>query len=335
MEPNVNLQHEPIPPQWCGFCWFQLPNKAFLLGAPEQQVVYRTTRTATQQLSTSNTTLSEKMRVDTRGLPSFYNYISFSDFLASIGRGCVGCRALWRAFSGKLHPRKWQRHDYYGYIIVLWTLASYTGHHDELSFTDREFTLRVPIGSDHDNKQGEYVMRAMLACESVDATSHPCALAIPPAPVETRSTGSVESLVMLQNWLERCDKHHPICLNEGNPLPDRVLELSRSHNGYGEILVRLVEAKGKDKAIYAPYVCLSHRWGPSTKQHCTIKSNLQRHKDIIPWEWLPRTFQEAAAVTLHLGIRYIWIDSLCIIQDDIDDWREQSTKMCSIYAGAS
>ncbi|KAH6663557.1 heterokaryon incompatibility protein-domain-containing protein [Plectosphaerella plurivora] len=331
---NSNLQRKPTPPKWCGFCLFQVPDIAITFGTPEPRVVYRTTRAATQHQGTANTSLSEEGRFDPQSLPSFYNLISVSDFLASISRGCVGCRALWQAFCGKLHPRKWQRHDNDEIIVVLWTLASYAGQHDQLPFIGREFTLKVPIGLDHDHKQGVFLMRAVLACESVDATTHPCAVATPPAPVERRSTGSVESLLMLQNWLENCDKHHYKCINEVNALPDRVLELSRSHSGYGEILVRLVEIKGKDKSIYAPYMCLSHRWGSSTQQHRTTKSNIEKYKDNIPWEWFPRTFQEAAAVTLFLGMRYIWIDSLCIIQDDIDDWREQSTKMCSIYAGA-
>lgn len=51
----------------------------------------------------------------------------------------------------------------------------------------------------------------------------------------------------------------------------------------------------------------------------------------IPWELLPTTFRDAIQVTKGLGIRYLWIDSLCIIQDDDVDWKEESSKMASIY----
>ena len=50
---------------------------------------------------------------------------------------------------------------------------------------------------------------------------------------------------------------------------------------------------------------------------------------------LPKTFQEAILVTLRLGVRYLWIDSLCIVQDDQDDWRRESSEMYSIYSGGA
>jgi hypothetical protein len=54
----------------------------------------------------------------------------------------------------------------------------------------------------------------------------------------------------------------------------------------------------------------------------------------IPWETVPKTFQDAIDMTQLLGIKYIWIDSLCIVQDDVDDWRHEGSKMADIYAGA-
>ncbi|KAK8068567.1 HET domain-containing protein [Apiospora saccharicola] len=47
-----------------------------------------------------------------------------------------------------------------------------------------------------------------------------------------------------------------------------------------------------------------------------------------------KTFREAGEVVLHLGLKYIWIDSLCIIQDDTEDWKVQAAQMCNIYSGA-
>lgn len=56
-------------------------------------------------------------------------------------------------------------------------------------------------------------------------------------------------------------------------------------------------------------------------------------KQQIPWENLSRTFQHAILITQQLGVRYLWIDSLCIIQDNDEDWREQSGRMRQIYEG--
>lgn len=53
---------------------------------------------------------------------------------------------------------------------------------------------------------------------------------------------------------------------------------------------------------------------------------------MIPWFELPKTFQEAIALTRKLGVRYLWIDSLCIIQDDHHGWEVESAKMATIYS---
>ena len=49
---------------------------------------------------------------------------------------------------------------------------------------------------------------------------------------------------------------------------------------------------------------------------------------------IPKTFQDAIRFNRHLGIRYLWIDSLCIIQQDSDDWARESAKMCDVYENA-
>jgi hypothetical protein len=66
------------------------------------------------------------------------------------------------------------------------------------------------------------------------------------------------------------------------------------------------------------YITLSHCWG-SSKTIETRKKTLPKMKHSIPWSTLPRTFQDAIAIAQELSIRYLWIDSLCIIQDNIAD----------------
>ena len=50
---------------------------------------------------------------------------------------------------------------------------------------------------------------------------------------------------------------------------------------------------------------------------------------------MPKTFREAVEITRGIGLQYLWIDSLCILQDSADDWNAESTKMGRIYRGAS
>ncbi|KAK5662458.1 hypothetical protein OQA88_8369 [Cercophora sp. LCS_1] len=85
------------------------------------------------------------------------------------------------------------------------------------------------------------------------------------------------------------------------------------------------------------YLALSHRWGDPDSQGkklVTTKGNIDDHHRGVPIEDFPLTFRHALEVARYLGIRYIWIDSLCIIQDDEEDWRAESAKMGDIYEKA-
>jgi hypothetical protein len=65
----------------------------------------------------------------------------------------------------------------------------------------------------------------------------------------------------------------------------------------------------------------------------TTKANYEDNSKGIPWEGLPQTFQDAIVFARKLQIRYLWIDSLCIVQDDKLDWASESGNMSSIYRG--
>jgi hypothetical protein len=83
--------------------------------------------------------------------------------------------------------------------------------------------------------------------------------------------------------------------------------------------------------IRGPYVSLSHCWGRIPFVNLTTKNKKQFMEDGIPWDEFPKNFQEAIEVTRFLGIDYIWIDSLCIIQGADGDFREQAPLMHKVY----
>lgn len=66
----------------------------------------------------------------------------------------------------------------------------------------------------------------------------------------------------------------------------------------------------------------------------TTKVNLASHLQAIPSQDLPRTLQDAVQITRELGVRYLWIDALCIIQNSTVDWQHESSSMSAIYANA-
>jgi hypothetical protein len=123
-------------------------------------------------------------------------------------------------------------------------------------------------------------------------------------------------------------QHRSCCEKETARLPKRILELKKS--GAEDPVVRLVEPDD----IRATYVALSHCWG-NERACITSTANIEERKVGIPWQGLSKTFRDAIVFAMKLDFHYLWIDSLCIIQDDPADWDIESSKMSDIYQNAS
>jgi hypothetical protein len=65
------------------------------------------------------------------------------------------------------------------------------------------------------------------------------------------------------------------------------------------------------------------------------RHNLDTFRKRIPEEALSQTFKDAIVIARELGLLYIWIDSLCVLQDDTDDWLLEAATMSSVYGGSS
>ncbi|KAK4212769.1 heterokaryon incompatibility protein-domain-containing protein [Rhypophila decipiens] len=142
-------------------------------------------------------------------------------------------------------------------------------------------------------------------------------------------------LDVIKEWLERCQSEHVACnnhpsSNDGNcPLPTRVLRIS-PRKGDLPFLIQLYEPDGES----APYIALSHCWGKSSPLK-TTRSNLEQHKKEMAFEALPLTYRDVVAKAFYLGFSYLWIDSLCIVQDDSADWEAEAAHMAAVYSNAT
>lgn len=125
-------------------------------------------------------------------------------------------------------------------------------------------------------------------------------------------------------WInECCNDHFPPY--RPAPLPTRVL-----HVGSDDVEPRLYTSQGEEKR----YAALSHRWGATVRPLTTETATLGQRTQEIPFRELPKTFRDAVTVTRSLGIDYLWIDSLCIIQDDPKDWEREALKMADVYSNS-
>jgi Heterokaryon incompatibility protein (HET) len=112
-------------------------------------------------------------------------------------------------------------------------------------------------------------------------------------------------------------------------MPTRMLDVGTKLSGQH---VRLVESTSLGRQ--ALYGSLSHCWGKTIVPCLTTKQTIDENKRGIEWDLLPKTFQDAIIVTQKSGIRYIWIDSLCIIQGDEQAWSAEADRVRDYYSNA-
>ncbi|KAK4444709.1 HET-domain-containing protein [Podospora aff. communis PSN243] len=130
-------------------------------------------------------------------------------------------------------------------------------------------------------------------------------------------------------WLDRCDRHHQGRCWRDEPapvLPSRVLDLGETPSGK----IFVCEPTGQR----GRYICLSYCWGKADFIRST-KGTLQSHMaQGIAIQDLPRTFQDAIRIARAFEVQYLWIDSLCIIQDSEEDWEKEANGMAEVYSNS-
>ncbi|KAJ9616389.1 hypothetical protein H2200_000107 [Cladophialophora chaetospira] len=134
-------------------------------------------------------------------------------------------------------------------------------------------------------------------------------------------TDSPESYRSLKFWLNQCNSRHQCIAPELPVLPKRVLKIQPDR-------INLHLSREDERSRYAT---VSHRWGSFDEHFVLTLENLEALNQEIPWSQLPKTAQDAIEICRELGIEYLWIDSLCIIQRHQPDWQDQSGKMGGVY----
>jgi hypothetical protein len=165
-------------------------------------------------------------------------------------------------------------------------------------------------------------MRAQSYLSDLDPSVEPHEVAL--------KTDSEECWALVTQWLKKCCSEHQGCAKEYTDrlLPSRLIDV-----GSKDEEIRLVETAELLTSIQ--YLTLSHCWGGLKFGNLTTNNYDSLLKCIsVKDGFLTKTFQDAIHAVRRLRFRYIWIDSLCIIQDSPDDWEEQSSVMGRIYGGS-
>ncbi|KAI0116002.1 HET-domain-containing protein [Hypoxylon sp. NC0597] len=154
---------------------------------------------------------------------------------------------------------------------------------------------------------------------------------IPRGSLVSGNTASDTAYEWARRQLSICYQYHRRCRIHGVPfLPTRLISIAGGNDDLKLIDNFEVPPGGR-------YVALSHCWGKRLPECITTRANILDQKRNIPWSSLPKSFQESVIFTRRLGIDYLWIDSICIIQqepEDWGDWLREAPLMFHVYQNA-
>lgn len=140
-------------------------------------------------------------------------------------------------------------------------------------------------------------------------------------------TGNIQTFRFISEQATACLRNHR-CGTRKPWLPDRVIYINPENSNE----IRLVEPK----SVRAHYIALSYCWGPTGPDtFLTNAKTIADRKAGIKVDDLPRLFVGVINCARMLGIAYIWIDRLCIIQGDDEDFAKQAPKMGEYYGNAT
>jgi serine/threonine protein kinase len=231
--------------------------------------------------------------------------------VASEGK-CDLCELLWNTyqkFSTTASPKVKFRRE--GYMIMMDGLKS-----PVLTLFKNNGTYQLAIFMS-EQKTDEHCIEPRSQASNVQI-----GLPILPTP------GEDTHLEILRGWLDDCDCNHACAPRKFATarVPTRLIDVGT--NGGNVVHLREAGLLNSDD-----WVALSYQWGPTPHFSTTIETK-EAHLAGMNLNQLPRTFRDAVKITRCLKKRYLWIDSLCIIQGEGGDFSEESKRMEDVYSGA-
>jgi hypothetical protein len=146
-----------------------------------------------------------------------------------------------------------------------------------------------------------------------------------------KTVGSTANFTLARNWLEECERLHPSCTTSTQrSMPRRLLELYWISSMSQPTIHLIIPTENVN------YAALTYCWGDPQLMESTklTTRTCDAWQDDIPFEKLPKTLQDAIITTVLLEIRFLWVDCLCILQDDDHEKAIEISKMPHIYRGA-
>lgn len=141
---------------------------------------------------------------------------------------------------------------------------------------------------------------------------------------------SVHALEKTNQSVRECVNHHRCAFNATPKFPKRILDVGDDCDSPIRLLETATARELRASGVRKQYITLSYCWG-GKQAVTTTRSTLAAHEEGLDLASLPQTIKDAISVTRSLGIKFLWIDALCICQDDPVEKALEIAKMESYY----
>ncbi|KAL8914344.1 MAG: hypothetical protein Q9172_007095 [Xanthocarpia lactea] len=266
----------------------------------------------------SNLTLDDVCfvcKIDLKTKPSDRTSYPFSTWKQSAAHGCQNCDHIYRSVRLLAETYSLEVNDFH--------IATLNVHYDQHDISRRCQKIQVGVFWVHAaNDMSEH-----LEFERYSKASPSASIEKPPKRLLEPTVQDI--FVTAQKLVRTCNNSHKCLLSSPNFLPTRLLDIQGSPCEF----VKVVETFNLPVGTATRYIALSYCWGnnnPIRLLRCTLQTMSNRIDRVT----LPKLFQDVVQLAQLLDIRYIWIDALCIVQDDKQDWQRESLLMGKTYRNA-
>ncbi|KAJ4326731.1 hypothetical protein N0V84_002850 [Fusarium piperis] len=261
-----------------------------------------------------------------KGTITFNHHESFTALEESAAAGCSLC-ASFRAST--IYHNSCPKDRSSGPIVIE-VLKSSLGPHITFKIGKSEFYESFEFAKLQDGLlsgiKGSRLPAKRLATDSLDHDLNDLVQSLIKPWIHNCTTG--------KGLHENCDgrKRHQ---DDTHSIPTRLIDVGHNQSS----IVRLVVPAEEFPNEKPNYFALSYCWGLGNDPAKTTRANIKNRRQAIDTSQLPKTIQDAIKLSQLVGIRYLWVDALCIIQSHdkdkyYEDWTAEAPKMGAYYSNA-
>ena len=178
------------------------------------------------------------------------------------------------------------------------------------------WTARIEPPLGHQNLPSKWIRLSAYTSSEDKAAAHVTAR---PFVVEVDTTSAMNQIKL---WLEACRQHAVCPVQVQERLPTRVIDVGTTESVPPRLYVTERE--------YGQYAALSYCWGGPQKS-ALVQNNLDQYRCCLPMDEISQSIKDAIKVVRAVGMRYLWVDALCIIQDSEVDKNSEIATMDGVY----